>query len=172
MRFGLLPASLELLRSPSTFSAFRATSSLISALTESRSVPRDSPSPRYSAYVPTPKSRAGFRTRCTLCFPSCVEVLFQTGNALGVPRSPHPFAPSAPKSFLCAVLLPSFHPKVALQLACVAMTLVLFNFSKSSKRTSRLHHLGLLIRPHLRTRNTLATQKRAKPFVCWIFLFF
>ena len=114
-----------------------------------------------------PKNEAGFRTRCTPCFPSCVKVLFQTGNAPGVPRSPHPFAPSAPKSFLCAVLLPSLHPKVLFQLACVAMTLVLFNFSKSSKRTSRLHHLGLLIRPHLETRNTLATQIRAKPFVCW-----
>ena len=165
LRFESLPASLELLRPPSTSAAFRATSSLIPARTVNRSVPRGIPVPRYSAYTPTPKSRAGFRTRRTPCFPSCVKVLFQTGNAHGVPRSPHPFAPSTPKSFLCAVLLPSFHPKVAFWLACVAMTLVLFNFSKSSKRSSRLHHLGLLIRPHPKHRNTHATQNRANAFI-------
>ena len=63
----------------------------------------------------------------------------------------------------------SLHPKAVFQLARVAMTLVLFNFSKSSKRSSRLHHLGLLIRPHPETRNTLATQIPANPFVCYIY---
>ena len=111
LRFESLPASLELLRPPSAFAAFRATSLLIPARTVNRSVPRGIPVPRYSAYTPTPKSRAGFRTRLTPCFPSCVEVLFQTGNAHGVPRSPRPFAPSAPKSFLCAVSLAFLPPE-------------------------------------------------------------
>ena len=66
----------------------------------------------------------------------------------------------------------SLHPKAVFQLARVAMTLVLFNFSKSSKRTSRLHHLGLLIRPHPKARNTLATPIRAKPFICSVYLYY
>ena len=111
LRFESLPASLELLRPPSTSAAFRATSSLIPARTVNRSVPRGIPVPRYSACIPTPKSRAGFRTRRTPCFPSCVKVLFQTGNAHGVPRVPRPFAPSAPKSFLCAVSLAVLPPE-------------------------------------------------------------
>ena len=111
MRFESLPASLELLRPPSASAAFRATSSLIPARTVNRSVTRGIPVPRYSACTPTPKSRAGFRTRRTPCFPSCVKVLFQTGNAHGVPRVPRPFAPSAPKSFLCAVSLAVLPPE-------------------------------------------------------------
>ena len=58
----------------------------------------------------------------------------------------------------------SLHPKAVFQLARVAMTLVLFNFSKSSKRSSRSHHLRTLIRPHPKPRNTLATHIPKFPF--------
>jgi hypothetical protein len=59
----------------------------------------------------------------------------------------------------------SLHPKAVFQLARVAMTLVLFNFSKSSKRSSRSHHLETLIRPHPKPRNTLPTHIPGIPFV-------
>jgi hypothetical protein len=111
LRFASWPAFLKLFRSPSTFSAFRATSARLAARTTRRSVPRSLPSLRYSACSLIPKNEAGFLTRCTPAFPSCVKILFQIGNAPGVPRSPHPFAPSAPKSFLCAVLLAFFPPE-------------------------------------------------------------
>ena len=52
LRIAAGPAFLKLLRSPSTFSAFRATFSLGPALTVLRSIPRDCPSPRYSACNP------------------------------------------------------------------------------------------------------------------------
>ena len=140
LRFDCLPAFLELLRPlpRSPLSGLRPPFPLLSQwVVRFRAIFHFRATERVFFH---PKIEVGFRTRCTPCLPSCVEILFQIGNAPGVPRSPHPFAPLAPKSFLCAVLLPSFHSKVALQLACVAMTLVLFNFSKSSKRSSRLHH--------------------------------
>ncbi len=51
LRFVTGPAFLKLLRSPSTFSAFRATFSLHPALTVLRSIPRSLPSLRYSACI-------------------------------------------------------------------------------------------------------------------------
>ena len=59
----------------------------------------------------------------------------------------------------------SLHPKAVFQLARVAMTLVLFNFSKSSKRSSRSHHLIELLRWKFSPRNTLSTSKLEFPFI-------
>ena len=143
-RFSILPFSLELLWSPFTFSAFRATSSLLAVFTVTRWFRVEFHLHATWHVSAIPKNSTGFLTRLTPYFPSRVKVLFHTGNACGVPRVPLRFLRLAPKSSPLSTPLPSRHPKAPFQLARVTMTSMSFNFSKSSDGSSRSHHLNPL----------------------------
>ena len=112
--------------------------------------------------------KPGFAPATRLPSLLALRFCFKPETHMGFPAVHIPLLRPLRRASFAPFCLPSLHPKVLFWLACVAMTLVLFNFSKSSKRSSRLHHLGLLIRPHLKARNTLATQNRANHFICWM----
>mgnify|MGYP004417128033 CR=1 FL=1 len=112
------------------------------------------------------RMKPGFSPAARLPSLLALRFCFKSETHMGFPAVHIPLLRPLRRASFAPFCLPSFHPKVALQLACVAMTLVLFNFSKSSKRSSRLHHLETLIRPQPQSDKHYTNQITANTFVC------
>ena len=107
--------------------------------------------------------KPGFAPAARLASLLALRFCFKPETRMGFPAFHVPLLRPLRRASFAPFRLLSFHPKVAFQLARVAMTLVLFNFSKSSKRSSRSHHLIELLPPPPKHRNTLYTRKTQNP---------